>query len=65
MNACALLLVWAMFLSTSLIRAPIPAVNEPHYLGKAKHYWDPAWCAGDFLLDSSNPHLVFSRRSVG
>ena len=43
----------------SAIQAPVPAVNEPHYLGKAKHLWDPAWCRGDFFLESSNPHLVF------
>ena len=24
---------------------PVPDVNEPHYLSKAKHYWDPNWCA--------------------
>ncbi|MFV0446762.1 MAG: hypothetical protein ACK5Q5_24585 [Planctomycetaceae bacterium] len=53
------LVVLALFLSTSFVRAPIPAVNEPHYLGKAKHWWDPSWCAGDFFLDSSNPHLYF------
>jgi hypothetical protein len=53
------LAVTAIFLSASLLRAPIPAVNEPHYLGKAKHWWDPSWCPGDFFLDSSNPHLYF------
>lgn len=34
-------------------------MNEPHYLSKAKHYWDPEWCRGDFFLESSNPHQVF------
>ena len=53
------LLVFASFLAFSVVRSPIPGVNEPHFLSKAKHYWDPAWCAGDFFLDSSNPHLVF------
>ena len=24
-----------------------PDVNEAHYLAKAKHYWQPQWCAGD------------------
>ncbi|MEZ6066997.1 MAG: hypothetical protein R3B90_15145 [Planctomycetaceae bacterium] len=43
----------------SLIRAPVPAVGEPHYLGKAKFWWDSDWCARDFFLQSSNPHLVF------
>jgi hypothetical protein len=48
-----------LFLAYSLICRPIPSVNEPHYLTKAKHYWQPQWCAGDFFLESSNPHLVF------
>lgn len=43
----------------SAIRAPVPGVNEPHYLCKAKHYWNPDWCPGDFFLESSNAHLVF------
>ena len=38
---------------------PIPGVNEPHYLCKAKSWWNPEWCAGDLFLESSNPHLVF------
>ncbi len=38
---------------------PVPDVNEAHYLGKAKHYWNPDWCAGDFFLESTDAHLVF------
>ena len=52
-------MVWISFLAYSLISAPIPAVNEPHYLCKAKHYWQPEWCAGDFFLESTNAHTVF------
>ncbi len=37
----------------------VPAVNEAHYLGKAKHYWNPDWCPGDFFYESSDAHLVF------
>lgn len=51
--------IFAVFAATSLMRAPVPAVNEPHYLAKAKHFWNPQWCAGDFFLESSNPHFVF------
>ena len=51
--------LWVSFLAYSLIRAPIPAVNEPHYLVKARHYWQPEWCAGDLFVESANPHLVF------
>lgn len=49
----------AGLLAYSAVQAPAPGVNEPQYLGKAKHLWDPGWCPGDFFLDSSNPHLVF------
>ncbi|HVX12650.1 MAG TPA: DUF6798 domain-containing protein [Pirellulales bacterium] len=38
---------------------PAPDVNEPHYLGKARHFWDPAWAAGDFFFESSDTHRVF------
>lgn len=54
-----LLLVAAACLACSVVRAPIPAVNEPHYLAKARHFVDPDWCPGDFFLSSANPHLVF------
>lgn len=54
-----LLGIWLSFLLYSFCHAPIPGVNEPHYLAKAKHYWNPDWCRGDFFLESSNPHLVF------
>ena len=49
----------AACLAHSALRAPAPGVNEPHYLAKALHWIDPAWCQGDFFLESSNPHLVF------
>lgn len=38
---------------------PPPDVNEPHYLAKARHFWDPGWIQGDFFLDSDDTHLVF------
>ncbi|RLS51956.1 MAG: hypothetical protein DWH91_17825 [Planctomycetota bacterium] len=49
----------ALFFGIGLIRAPIPGVNESHYLGKARHFWQPDWCAGDLFLESANPHAVF------
>ena len=55
----AIVAVLLVFLTYSFIQAPIPGVNEPHYLAKARHYWLPDWCPGDFFLESSNPHLVF------
>jgi hypothetical protein len=51
--------VFASFAISSFARYPVPGPNEPHYLCKAKHYWDRSWCARDFFLDSSNAHLVF------
>jgi hypothetical protein len=38
---------------------PPPDVNEAHYLPKAKHYWDPTWCATDGFLTSADAHPVF------
>ncbi len=40
--------------------SPPPDVNEAHYLAKAKHYWNPAWCPGDHFLESADAHLVFN-----
>lgn len=59
---CKLLVVaavWVSFLLVSFVAAPIPAVNEPHYLTMSRHYWNPSWCAGDFFLNSFAAHRVF------
>lgn len=37
----------------------VPGVNEPHYLAKAKHHWDPNWAPRDFFLNSADSHQVF------
>lgn len=52
-------LVWVSFLVYSALSAPVPALNEPHYLAKARHFWQPTWCAGDLFLESANAHVVF------
>jgi hypothetical protein len=52
--------LWIVFIGLSLFRWPIPGINEPHYLSKARHLLDPTWCAGDFFLESSNPHYATS-----
>lgn len=39
--------------------APVPEVNEPYYLGKAIHFWNPDWVQGDFFLDTADTHTVF------
>lgn len=41
------------------VGVPVPNVNETHYLTKAKHYWNPGWCAGDLFLESADAHLTF------
>ncbi|HEX7446499.1 MAG TPA: hypothetical protein VF306_03075, partial [Pirellulales bacterium] len=38
---------------------PAPDVNEPHYLGKARHFWNNAWAPRDFFFESADTHLVF------
>lgn len=48
-----------MFLAVSLLSSPIPGVNEPHYLCKARSFSDPAWCDRDFFLASANAHYCF------
>ena len=39
--------------------AGIPGVNEPHYLCKAKHFWDSTFCANDIFLESADAHYLF------
>ena len=38
---------------------PVPEVNEPYYLGKAIHYWNPQWASGDWFLQTPDTHIVF------
>ena len=38
---------------------PVPDVNEPCYLGKAIHFWNPDFAQGDFFLESDDTHWVF------
>lgn len=52
-------LVAVVFAGFSLLHVPVPGVNEPHYLCKARATWDPEWCAGDFFLQSKSAHTVF------
>ena len=50
-------LVFAVFCAQGA--NPVPDVNEPYYLGKAIHHWNPDWARGDFLLDSADAHQFF------
>jgi hypothetical protein len=38
---------------------PVPDVNEPYYLGKAIHFWNPAWAPSDIFLQTADSHWVF------
>lgn len=38
---------------------PVPDVNEPYYIGKAIHFWNPDWIPNDSFLDSSDTHTTF------
>jgi len=51
--------VFAIFAAFATWRSPLPGVNEPHYLSKAKHFSDAGWCSRDLFLSSANAHWVF------
>lgn len=53
------LIVAAVFLGVSLLSVPVPGVNEPHYLSKARSFAEPSWCQNDFFLQSVDAHAVF------
>ena len=38
---------------------PVPEVNEPYYLGKAIHYWNPHWASSDWFLQTADTHAMF------
>jgi hypothetical protein len=52
-----ILLIFALFALQGAW--PVPDVNEPYYLGKAIHYWNPTWLSGDFFMESTDTHKVF------
>ncbi|APZ92727.1 DUF6798 domain-containing protein [Fuerstiella marisgermanici] len=51
--------VSGIFVAVSLWQTPLPGINEPHYLTKARAFADPGWCERDFFLQSANAHYVF------
>jgi hypothetical protein len=56
----AALEVVCIFLSFFLFAGSQPPdVGESHYLVKAKHYWQPDWCASDLFLESRDAHATF------
>lgn len=50
---------WAVMMAYSFVTAPIPGVNETHYIGKSRHFWQPEWCGRDLLMGSLDAHYVF------
>ena len=56
-NLLAIAGIFAVFALTSA--GAVPGVNETHYLTKAKHFWNPAWCGNDLFLVSSDAHYAF------
>jgi len=56
-TAFELALVFAFFFLQGA--TPAPDVNEPYYVGKAIHYWNPDWIPGDFFLETPDAHVVF------
>ncbi|XZE56804.1 DUF6798 domain-containing protein [Planctomycetaceae bacterium SH139] len=53
-ETCLLLLV--IF---AVAGSPPPAVNEAHYLAKAKNFWQPDWLANDPFVSSGKAHRTF------
>lgn len=57
---------FAILLETALLLAlmvavagdPPPGVNEPHYLCRLKHFWDPGFATGDFFLNTPDAHFT-------
>ena len=43
------------------VGAPVPGVNESHYLPKAKHSWDSDFAPNDLFLSSHDSHLLASK----
>ena len=58
-RATAVETLFILLLFFLIAGSPPPGVGESHYLPKAKHYWDPAWCRGDLFLESADAHLTF------
>ena len=51
--------VWIFLLFFLVAGSLPPDVGESHYLPKARHYWQPGWCAGDLFLESHDAHWTF------
>jgi hypothetical protein len=52
-------IAWIFLIFFLIAGGQPPDVGEAHYLAKAKHYWNPSWCAGDLFLESRDAHWSF------
>ncbi len=52
-------IVWIFLIFFLFAGSLPPDVGESHYLVKAKHYWQPSWCAGDLFVESRDAHAIF------
>lgn len=51
--------VWIFLIFFLFAGSLPPDVGESHYLVKARHYWQPEWCAGDLFCESRDAHGTF------
>lgn len=58
-SQCALEMVVLVLLLFLFAGGEPSATDESHYLSKAKHYWNPAWCPNDYFLNSTDAHVGF------
>jgi hypothetical protein len=56
-RTCEVLLIFLVFFA--IAGDPAPHQNEPYYLCRLKHFWNPSWCPGDFFLTSADAHATF------
>jgi hypothetical protein len=60
LRVAAFEVAWIFLVFFLFAGSPPPGVGESHYLPKAKHYWQPEWCAGDSFLESPDAHVTFN-----
>jgi hypothetical protein len=58
-GGCALEVMLIVLVFFAAVGDPTPNVNEPHYLCRLKHFWNPSWCAGDLFLESNDTQVLF------
>jgi hypothetical protein len=59
MASGAVEVAWIVLIFFLLGGGAAPEVNEPHYVCRAKHFWDAGFCPRDLFLRSQDAHAVF------